>query len=809
MSYFRRVLVLLSHRCLSAWRGVSGQGAGKGLAGLALTAVLGLALSCGGGGGGGTTTPTPTPTVPTITAFTASPATITPYQVTTLSWTVTGATSLTVTGGAGTLTVSGTTTSVSPAATTTYTLTATNSAGSATAQTTVTVNPPSQIPIITSFIATPAAIQLGQATTFSWSVTGATTLSIDQGIGTVTGTSVTVTPQSFAFLPTNTFPVFMLTATNSYGSATAQTPLMVSPATPVITAPASINAGATGYASVPFPGMMGVIGQPGGFAWTISGGTFTSGGSLLGNAVVFIAGASGTVQLSCVVTDMFGRSSSAGTAACTILAAPTISAFSATPGTINAGQSSTLSWSATGATNLSIDQGVGTVTGSSVTVSPTSTTTYTLTASNANGSVTSSATVVVNATKPSISSFTASPSTINAGQSSTLSWSATGATSISIDQGVGTVTGTSVTVTPASTTTYTLTATNATGSVTSTTAVTVNIVPPTISTFTSTPNSITSGQSTTLSWSVAGATSLSVDQGVGTVTGTNVTVTPASTTNYTLTATNTAGSVTASTKVFVQTMLAFTLPGGVSLNVVSIPNGTFTMGAPANEEDAFANEMPTQQVTISQSFYMANLLTTQAQWQAVMGSNPSMFSVAGGGSMTDDLTRPVEQVSWIDITASTIGFMDKLNAATASTRPTGLVFRLPTEAEWEYSCRAGTATRFYWGDDLAYTDIATNAWYFPNSSHTTHPVGKMTKNAFGLFDMAGNVWEWCEDWYGLYPGISETDPKGPASGTCRIVRGGSWNSLQGYFCRSAYRYYIGPPSSSYSYLGFRVVLAAP
>jgi formylglycine-generating enzyme required for sulfatase activity len=235
------------------------------------------------------------------------------------------------------------------------------------------------------------------------------------------------------------------------------------------------------------------------------------------------------------------------------------------------------------------------------------------------------------------------------------------------------------------------------------------------------------------------------------------------------------------------------------------------MGAPADEENASSTEMPQHQVTISHSFYMAKFLTTQAQWVALMGTNPSHFSVANGGSSTDNFSRPVEGVSWNDITKSTsyyTSFMDALNAATTTTRPTGMIFRLPTEAEWEYSCRANTTTRFYWGDDPDYTLIAINAWYLPNSGSSTHPFGQMTENAFGLYDMSGNVSEWCEDWYGPYTAASETNPTGQATGNTRIARGGSWYSFTGVSCRSAYRYQFAP-TSSYNDVGFRVVLAAP
>ncbi|WNG59288.1 hypothetical protein F0U59_34625 [Archangium gephyra] len=385
------------------------------------------------------------PPPPTIQAFTAAVSAINVGESTTLNWEVAGATSLSIEPDVGAVT--GTSVTVTPATTTTYTLTATNEGGSVTATTTVTVR---QRPTISSFTAASATINVGQSTALNWEVEGATSLSIEPGVGTVTGTSVTVTPA--------TTTTYTLTATNEAGSVTATTTV-------------------------------------------------------------------------------------------TVRQRPTISSFTAASATINVGQSTTLNWEVEGATSLSIAPGVGTVTGTSLTVTPATTTTYTLTATNEAGSVTATTTVTVRQ-RPTISSFTAASATINAGQSTTLNWAATGATSLSITPGVGTVTGTSVTVTPATTTTYTLTATNEAGSVTATTTVTVR-QPPTISSFTAAPTTITVGQSATLSWTSTGATSLSIAPGVGSVTGTSVTVTPSATTTYTLTATNEAGNATATATVTV------------------------------------------------------------------------------------------------------------------------------------------------------------------------------------------------------------------------------------------------------------------
>ncbi|MBI3191208.1 MAG: SUMF1/EgtB/PvdO family nonheme iron enzyme, partial [Pedosphaera parvula] len=136
--------------------------------------------------------------------------------------------------------------------------------------------------------------------------------------------------------------------------------------------------------------------------------------------------------------------------------------------------------------------------------------------------------------------------------------------------------------------------------------------------------------------------------------------------------------------------------------------------------------------------------------------------------------------------------------------PDGWEYRLPTEAEWEYGCRAGTTSRLYYGDDPNYSELDNYAWYNKNSGDTSHVVGGKKPNAWGLHDMLGNVYEWCQDWYGPYPGGSVADPQGPAAGSDRVDRGGSYN-YDNYLCRSADRRYI-PPATKGSYIGFRLVL---
>jgi formylglycine-generating enzyme required for sulfatase activity len=212
---------------------------------------------------------------------------------------------------------------------------------------------------------------------------------------------------------------------------------------------------------------------------------------------------------------------------------------------------------------------------------------------------------------------------------------------------------------------------------------------------------------------------------------------------------------------------------------VRIPVGDFQMGSNSGSDD----ERPVHKVRIRQVFEMGKYPVTQAQWEAVMGEgeNPSYFKGAD---------RPVETVSWTDAQ----GFIRKLNELDDRYE-----YRLPTEAEWEYACRAGST-----GDYPRQLDEV--AWYEKNSGGETHPVGKKKPNAWGLTDMHGNVWEWVQDWYGVYPDKRVTGPQGPVSGSGRVARGGAWSS-EAQHCRSTHRLRIAPVSRS-SVLGFRLVRTA-
>jgi len=208
-----------------------------------------------------------------------------------------------------------------------------------------------------------------------------------------------------------------------------------------------------------------------------------------------------------------------------------------------------------------------------------------------------------------------------------------------------------------------------------------------------------------------------------------------------------------------------------------LPGGTFTMG-----EGGEAHK-----VTLTKPFELGVYEVTQEQYQKVMGSNPSGFKGP---------QNPVEQVSWNDAVA----FCRKLSEL-PSEKSGGYVYRLPTEAEWEYACRAGTTTTYSFGDSES--ELGAYAWYIDNSGRTTHPVGGKKPNAWGLYDMHGNVFEWCQDWLGDYPSGSVTDPTGAASGSARVYRGGSWDDYAGS-CRSANRYRNSPEFRD-DYLGFRVL----
>jgi formylglycine-generating enzyme required for sulfatase activity len=202
--------------------------------------------------------------------------------------------------------------------------------------------------------------------------------------------------------------------------------------------------------------------------------------------------------------------------------------------------------------------------------------------------------------------------------------------------------------------------------------------------------------------------------------------------------------------------------------MVFVKGSTFQMGSPAHETDRYDDEVQ-HAVTLS-DFEIGKYPVTQKLWTDIMGSNPSHFK---GDAL------PVEQVSWEDCQE----FLKKLN------QKTGKKYRLPTEAEWEFAVCGGTfSTSFQYAGS---NDLNEVSWYSGNSGAKTHPVGQKKANKLGLYDISGNVWEWCADWYGKYPANAQTNPAGPASGPRRVLRGGSWH-LNARYCRVAYRDYSTP-----------------
>jgi formylglycine-generating enzyme required for sulfatase activity len=230
-------------------------------------------------------------------------------------------------------------------------------------------------------------------------------------------------------------------------------------------------------------------------------------------------------------------------------------------------------------------------------------------------------------------------------------------------------------------------------------------------------------------------------------------------------------------------------------NMVFIPPGTFRKGSPTNEVDRFDWEDPQTAVTISRGFWMGKYEVRQGEYLAVMGNNPSDFP--------GDLNLPVDSVSWHDATyyCDALTYWERVAGRIA----TNAVYRLPTSAEWEYACRGWTSTRFSYGDDPGYTNLAEYAWYRDNSGSTTHPVGQKLPNPWGLYDMHGNVYEWCQDWFGGPAGGTAIDPQGPFDGEARVIRGGSWLG-DSRWSRSGFPWRSDPDDGNYS-VGFRVVLA--
>jgi formylglycine-generating enzyme required for sulfatase activity len=252
----------------------------------------------------------------------------------------------------------------------------------------------------------------------------------------------------------------------------------------------------------------------------------------------------------------------------------------------------------------------------------------------------------------------------------------------------------------------------------------------------------------------------------------------------------------------------------VPSNSAWVPAGSFVMGSPTNEAGRGPNSETQHTVTLSKGFYAGKYLVTQRDYLSLMNTNPSWFNTNHGYTL--DLSRPVEQVSWFDAT-------NYCGQLTQRERLAGRIFstwsyRLPTEAEWEYLCRAGTTTQFYYGTNLLsgmanfdghYEYRGTGTVFNTNGIvlNRTAAVGGYQPNGFGIYDLAGNVWEWCQDWYAAFTSTPVTNPTGAASGSQRVFRGGTFTS-PGVECRSAERNRY-EPASRFNTLGFRVVLSGP
>ena len=494
------------------------------------------------GGGPGATAATATVTVkvkPRIDSFTASSTTITVGQSSTLRWRTTNATSTSINQGVGSVTpVASGSKSVSPSTTTTYTLTAGNAAGSNTRTVTIRVKPR-----IDSFSADPTSITVGQSSTLEWETTNATSTSINKGVGSVTP----VASGSESVSPTET-TTYTLTARNSAGRNTRSVKVTVTePDCPVI---GSFTASSTSI----------TVGGSTTLRWTTTDATSTSIDQGVGSVTPV---ASGSKSVSPATTTKYTLTAggvsgcTAATSSVTVKVKPRIDSFTADAATITEGQSTTLRWTTTNATSVSIPGTSGTLAvDGNTSISPTTTTTYTLTASNADGSNTATKKVTV-VDPPVIDSFSASKTTITEGQSTKLSWTTTDATSVTISTISGTlaVDG-SRNVSPTTTTTYTLTAKNSAdtpATVTDTVTITVNRLPPTANLEANPTEFFGLTDPVELTWSTTRATSAEIDNGVGSVTPVaagSTTVYPESTTTYTLTATGPGGSAISSVEVF-------------------------------------------------------------------------------------------------------------------------------------------------------------------------------------------------------------------------------------------------------------------
>ena len=710
----------------------------------------------------------------------------------------------------------------------------------------LTVNPVVVAPTITTYSASQSVV-VGNSASFTVVATGSAPLSYQWQQNWVNVGTNSASYTSSSSLATGSYPV-TVTVSNAAGSVTSNVATLgvtAAPVAPSITTgpsvqsvtvgdPVTFTVVATGTAPLSYQWYLNNVAIAGATADAYSIASVQSANA--GNYTVTVS--NGTLPSA--------TSTAVALTVNPVVVAPTITTYPASQSVVT-GNSASFTVVATGSAPLSYQwhlDNVNVGTNSSSYQSATSTAlgnhTVTVTVSNAAGSVVSNPAALTVTAALVAPSITTGPSvqSVTVGDPVTFTVVATGTAPLSYQwyQGTTAVGGNSPSYTiaaaqSANAGSYTVTVSNGIAPAVTSTPVTLTVSAapgaPTIQSLTPSSQSVLVGSGATFTASASGTAPLFYQWQLN---GSNVGSNSASYTSdptlaeatydVTVTVTNAVSSATSATATLTVAPLTVTLPGSLALSMTPIPAGTFMMGgAPGDSYDQINESSdphsPVQlQVTISQNYYMGTYLVTQAQWTQLMGSNPSYFQTTGGGSPTNDLQRPVEQVSYTDIT----GFLAFLNANMTTICPlcpTSYVFRLPTEAEWEYACRAGTTTSWYWGDNTGGTYLNggplmnANAWYSGDDGSTTKPVGMLLPNAWGLYDMAGNVWEWCQDWYeGQYDCGPDTDPVGPPTGPGRVYRGGSWlyDGLGAIDCRSARRSFA-VPDFRYWAIGFRVVLA--